>query len=79
VDHEAFDNTRYHYSMIMWVILGLKIFLRKYDWDLGPFGSDVGPLDPNMLHPSLGFFLLFIVIGLEARSPHDGEDKLSLI
>jgi hypothetical protein len=29
-----------------------------------------------MLHPSLGFFLLFFVVGFKARAPSDGESKL---
>jgi hypothetical protein len=41
-----------------------------------PLGPDVGSLDAYMLHPSLGLFLLFLVIGFEARAPNDGEHNL---
>jgi hypothetical protein len=43
---------------------------------MGPLGPIVGSLDTYMLHPSLGFFLLFFVAGFEARAPTDGERKL---
>jgi hypothetical protein len=41
-----------------------------------PLGLNVGSLDTHMLHPSLGYFLLLLVDGFEARAPSDGEQKL---
>jgi hypothetical protein len=77
VEHEVLYDTRYHHGIVVWILLKLKIFLRECNWDVGPFESDVGPLDTNMLHPSLRFFLLLFVIGFEARFSCNGEDKLS--
>jgi hypothetical protein len=60
----------------MWVVFKTKIILRECDWNMGPLGLDVGSLDVHMLHPSLGFFILFLIVGFEARAPSDGENKI---
>jgi hypothetical protein len=60
----------------MWIIFKTKVFLRKGGMNMRPLGPDVGSLDAYMLHPSLGLFLLFLVIGFEARAPNDGEHNL---
>jgi hypothetical protein len=61
MDEKTLDDTRYDHSIIVGVILELKILLGEGDWDVGPFGLDEGSLHPNMLHPSLCFFLLLLV------------------
>jgi hypothetical protein len=58
------------------IILETKIILIKGNGDMRPLGLNVGSLDAYLLHPSLGFFLLFIVAGFKARAPSDGEHKL---
>lgn len=46
--------------MSVWVIFELKAFLRECGWNMGPLGFNVGPLDTNILHRSLGFYLLLL-------------------
>jgi hypothetical protein len=43
------------------IILELKVFLREGNWNMRPLGLDEGSLHPNMLYPSLRFFLLLLV------------------
>jgi hypothetical protein len=43
------------------IILELKVFLREGNWNMRPLGLDEGSLYPNMLYPSLCFFLLLLV------------------
>jgi hypothetical protein len=76
VYYEAFDDTRDNHGISMWIILEMKIILRKGNMDMRPFGLDVGSLDTHMLHPSLGLFLLFLVARFGARVSSDGEHKL---
>jgi hypothetical protein len=52
----------------MSVIFETKVILREGNRDMGPFGPNVGSFYTYMLHPSLGFFLLFFVAGFEARA-----------
>jgi hypothetical protein len=55
------------------VILELKVLLGEGDWDVGPFWLDEGSLHPNMLHPSLGLLLLFLLDGSEHDPPVIGS------
>jgi hypothetical protein len=61
----------------VWVILELKLFLRKRNWNMRPFGSDIGPLDPNMMYPYLSFFFCHLLLGSKLDPLVIGEDKLS--
>jgi hypothetical protein len=61
--------------MSVWVIFELKVFLRECGWYMGPLGFNVGPLDTNILHRSLGFYLL--LIGLILRPLVMGNIYLS--
>jgi hypothetical protein len=61
MDQKSLDDTRYDHSIIVRVIFELKVILGEGDWDIGPFLFDEGPLHPNMLYPSLCFFLLLLV------------------
>jgi hypothetical protein len=47
----------------MWIVLELKDLLGEGDWDVRPFGSNVGSLDSNMLYPSLSFFFCLLLAG----------------
>jgi hypothetical protein len=76
VYHKAFYDTRDNHSIPMWIVLETKVLLRKGDRNMGTLGPDVGSLDTYMLHPFLGLFLLFLVVGFEARAHSDGEHKL---
>jgi hypothetical protein len=58
--------TRYNHGIFVWVVFELKVLLRESDWNMRPFGFDIGPLHCNMLYPSLGFLLLLLVGWLEA-------------
>jgi hypothetical protein len=60
----------------MWIVLEMKVLMRKGDRDMGPLGPDVGSLDTYMMHPSLRIFLLFLIDGFKAQAPSDGEHKL---
>jgi hypothetical protein len=62
VDQKSLNNTRYDHCIIVRIILKLKVFLREGDWNMGPLGLYEGSLHPNMLYPSLCFFLLPLVI-----------------
>jgi hypothetical protein len=61
VDQKSLDNTKYDHSIIVRVIFELKVLLGEGDWYVRPLGLDEGSLHPNMLHPSLHFFLLLLV------------------
>jgi hypothetical protein len=63
-------------SIIVWVIFKLKVLLRESNWNMRPFGFDIGPLHSNMLYPSLGFLLILLVGRLEAWTACDWEYKL---
>jgi hypothetical protein len=61
MDQKSLDDTRYDHSIIVRVILELKVLLGEGDWDVRPFGLDEGSLHPNVMQPSLRFFLLLLV------------------
>jgi hypothetical protein len=61
VDQKSFDDTRYDHCIIVRIILELKVFLREGNRNMRPLGLDEGSLPPNMLYPSLCFFLLLLV------------------
>jgi hypothetical protein len=61
MNQKSLDDTRYDHNIIVRVILELKVLLGEGDWDVRPFGLDEGSLHPNVLHPSLRFFLLLLV------------------
>jgi hypothetical protein len=76
VHHEAFYDTWDNHGIYMWIVLEMKVLMRKGDRDMGPLGPDVGSLDTYMMHPSLRIFLLFLIDGFKAQAPSDGEHKL---
>jgi hypothetical protein len=78
VDYETFDYTytRDNHGIYVQIIFKTKIILREGNRNMGRLDPDVGSLDTYMLHPSLGFFLLFFVARFEARAPNDRESKL---
>jgi hypothetical protein len=43
------------------IILKLKVFLRESNWNMRPLGLDERSLYPNMMYPSLRFFLFLLV------------------
>jgi hypothetical protein len=45
VYHEAFYDTWDNHGISMWIILEMKIVLRKGDRNMGPLGPNVGSLD----------------------------------
>jgi hypothetical protein len=61
VDQKSLDDTRYDHYIIVRIILELKVLLREGNWDVRLLGLDEGSLHPNMLYPSLHFFLLLLV------------------
>jgi hypothetical protein len=61
VDQKSLDDTRYDHCIVVGIILELKILPREGDWYVRPFRLDEGSLHPNMLYPSLCFFLLPLV------------------
>jgi hypothetical protein len=79
VHDKAFYDTRDNHVISMWIILDMKIILRKGDRNMGPLGPNVGSLDIYMLHPSLGLFLLLLVNKFEARAPVMGSTSFSKV
>jgi hypothetical protein len=61
VDQKSLDDTRYDNCIVVGIILELKILLGEGDWYVRLFGLHEGSLHPNMLYPSLCFFLLPLV------------------
>jgi hypothetical protein len=66
VHYKAFDDISDNNGIPMWIILEMKIILRKGNRGMRPHSIDVGSLDTYMLLPSLGIFLLFLVARFEA-------------
>jgi hypothetical protein len=63
--------------LCVYIVLETKIILRKGDENMGPLGANVGSSNTYMLHPSLGLFLSFLVVGFKARAPSDREHNTS--
>jgi hypothetical protein len=61
VNQKFLDNTRYYHCIVVRIILKLQVFLREGNWNMRPLGLDEGSLHPNMVYPSLCFFLLLLV------------------
>jgi hypothetical protein len=61
MDQKSLDDKRYDHIIIVRVILELKVLLGEGDLDVRSFGLDEGSVHPNVLHPSLRFFLLLLV------------------
>jgi hypothetical protein len=53
----------------VWVVFELKVLLRESDWNMRPFGFDIGSLHSNMLHTSLGFLFCFLLAGSKLEPP----------
>lgn len=76
MNYKSFYDIRDHHSIFVWVIFKMKVFMRECDWNVRPLGSDAGSLNPDMLHHSLGFFILPFVARFKSWSSHDRENKL---
>jgi hypothetical protein len=61
----------------MWIILEMKIILRKCDSNMGALGPNVGSLDTYMMHPSLDLFLFFLLLGEKLKPPVMGSSSFS--
>jgi hypothetical protein len=61
VDQKSLDDTRYDHFIVVRIILKLKVFLRESNWNMRPLGLDERSLYPNMMYPSLRFFLFLLV------------------
>jgi hypothetical protein len=73
MDNKTFDYIGDNHDISVRIIFKTKIIMREGNRNVGPLGPDVGSLDTYMVHPSLGFFFFFLLLGSRLEPQWWGE------